>query len=125
MATVDNPRLGKILLRRGFWDADIQRGFGMDKAWHKHALTSRAAQKVLLGSTNNKKQSNGNFDLRTYVGKYDCKDQWNCTLREQMLVHAFFDPTTLPAIMAGRSMANWVWRPPIVTTMASRSVRDG
>lgn len=96
LATVENPRLGKIPLRRGFWDADSQRGFGMDKAWHKHALTSRAAQKVLLGSTNNKKQLNGSFDLRTYAGKYDCKDQWNCTLREQMLVHAIFDPTTYP-----------------------------
>ncbi|MCM6761735.1 hypothetical protein NB037_04810 [Rathayibacter sp. ZW T2_19] len=88
--------MGKIPLRRGFWDADSQRGFGMDKAWHKHALTSRAAQKVLLGSTNNEKQLNGSFDLRTYAGKYDCKDQWNCTLREQMLVHAIFDPTAYP-----------------------------
>ncbi|MBO0983139.1 hypothetical protein [Rathayibacter sp. SD072] len=32
VATVENPRSGKFLLRRGFWDADIQRGFGMDKA---------------------------------------------------------------------------------------------
>ena len=40
LATAGNPSLGNILLRRGFWDADTDLGWGVDKAWNKHNIWS-------------------------------------------------------------------------------------
>lgn len=40
MSWVSNPAYSQIPIRRGFYDGDNGHGFGMDKAWHKHAITT-------------------------------------------------------------------------------------
>ncbi len=36
MTTANNPSLGSIPIRRGFYDSAADQGFGFDKAWNKH-----------------------------------------------------------------------------------------
>ncbi|QWL30885.1 hypothetical protein [Rathayibacter toxicus] len=95
MAIVSNPAYGEIPIRRGFYDADSNRGFGMDKAWHKHNITSLNAQQIIMASPNGSEQGNGNIDLHTYVGYYRCpENQGSCTLQTQILVHGIDAPNT-------------------------------
>lgn len=94
MAQVKNSKYGTIPLRRGFYDSATNKGWGMDKAWHKHNLYSLNAQSILLKSPNGAKQGNGNIDLKTYVGKYNCPSKTSkiCNLEKQLLVHAIYAP---------------------------------
>lgn len=91
MANVGNPIHGTIPIRRGFYDGDLDTGFGFDKAWNKHNLRSLHAQQVLMGSNNSTKQGNGNYDLKTYTGYYNC-DTNPCKLVKQQLVHGIYAP---------------------------------
>lgn len=43
MAQVKNSKYGTIPIRRGFYDSATNKGWGMDKAWHKHNLRSLKA----------------------------------------------------------------------------------
>jgi hypothetical protein len=91
MANASNPTFGTIPIRRGFYDADANKGWGMDKAWNKHNLRSLNGQKILMGSPNATPQGNGNVDLKTYVGYYKCSGK-SCTLQKQVLVHGIYAP---------------------------------
>lgn len=93
MATVANPSLGSIPIRRGFYDADANTGFGMDKAWHKHRITSLNAQKKIMGSPNYTRQGNGNYALKAYAGYYLC-GRLTCTLQKQQLVIGVYAPNS-------------------------------
>ncbi len=52
MTNAQNAVLGKIPIRRGFWDADAKKGWGMDKAWNYHNIPSLQAQRNVLLSSN-------------------------------------------------------------------------
>jgi len=72
MTTANNPVLGDIPIRRGFYDADANQGFGMDKAWHYHNLPSLTAQKYVLESTDRTLQSQGSWRMRAWAYKEEC-----------------------------------------------------
>ncbi|MEW1707328.1 hypothetical protein AB0230_08810 [Microbacterium sp. NPDC089190] len=72
MTTANNPVLGGIPIRRGFYDADANQGFGMDKAWHYHNLPSLTAQKYVLESTDRTQQRNGSWRMRAWAYKQEC-----------------------------------------------------
>ena len=98
MAQVKNSKYGTIPIRRGFYDSATNKGWGMDKAWHKHNLRSLKAQTVLVKSPNGTKQGNGNIDLKTYAGKYKCDKNKICKLEKQQLVHAIYAPNNADKI---------------------------
>lgn len=73
MTTANNPALGSIPIRRGFYDAAVNQGFGFDKAWNYHNIWSGEAMRRVMLSTNYTKQGNGNYALKAYAGKYVCQ----------------------------------------------------
>ena len=98
--TALNRTLGPIPIRQGFWDADINRGFGFDKANHKHNLYTASALKRIMLSPAIYKQQNGNYRLTLYAGRYRCSGS-TCNL---------VDKRTVLGIHNGRSYAkyrNW------------------
>lgn len=79
-----NPRLGiGIPLRRGFYDADQDAGFGWDKLWSKHNIWDSNAVKVLAASPN--ATPNGSrYNLATWAGKLSCTPQCRVTAQVQL-----------------------------------------
>jgi hypothetical protein len=92
MATADNPVLGSLPLRRGFWDHDGQNGFGMDKAWHRHKIQSLSGMKFVMESPLVSNSGNQSI-LRAYVGRYECPDgrPGECALTAEREVRAIVD----------------------------------
>jgi hypothetical protein len=91
IATVSSSTHGSFPIRRGFYDADINRGWGFDKAYHKHNIWSTNAMKKVMASTNSTLQGNGNYNLKAYAGNYDCIDG-RCVLREQVELLGIYNP---------------------------------
>ncbi len=92
MTTADNPVIGDIPIRRGFWDSDAQQGFGLDKAWHRHKIHSMSGMKFVMESPNT--YLNGNQWVATaYVGRYECPDgrPGECILQEQLTMRGVAD----------------------------------
>jgi hypothetical protein len=89
MTTASNPTLGGIDIRRGFYDGDIDQGWGMDKAWHKHNIWSLEAQRRVMLSTNIETQGL-QYKLTAYAGKYQCNGS-TCTLTDQREVRGIYD----------------------------------
>ena len=95
MTTANNPVLGGIPIRRGFYDADAGQGFGMDKAWHYHNLPSLTAQKYVLESTNRTLQGNGSWRLRAWAYKQECTTTGGtrtCKVVDQREVWGIYQP---------------------------------
>jgi len=95
MATANNPTLGSIPIRRGFWDADWPTGdigWGMDKAWNKHNIWSVEAMRRVMLSTNITVQGTQRL-LKAYAGRYTCTGI-ACALREQMEIYAVYNPNS-------------------------------
>jgi hypothetical protein len=92
MATASNPTLGSIPIRRGFYDADIDQGWGMDKAWHKHNIWSVEAMRRVMLSPNITTQG-ARHVLKAYAGKYRCSGS-TCTLTDQREVRGVYDTRT-------------------------------
>ncbi|WP_146078865.1 MULTISPECIES: hypothetical protein [unclassified Rathayibacter] len=90
-ATVSSSTHGSFPIRRGFYDADIERGWGFDKVFHKHNIWSTNAMKKVMASTNSTLQGNGNYNLKAYAGNYDCVDG-RCVLREQVELLGIYNP---------------------------------
>jgi len=88
LATAINPTLGNIPIRRGFWDSDTDKGWGYDKARHKHNIYSIYAQKRVLMSPNIEQQGTS-YALRTWAGRYRCSGS-SCRLVEQREVRGIF-----------------------------------
>lgn len=88
LATAVNPRLGGIPIRRGFWDADTDKGWGYDKARHKHNIYSIYAQKRVLMSPNIEQQGTS-YLLRAYAGRYRCSGS-SCHLIDQREVRGVY-----------------------------------
>lgn len=82
MTTANNPSLGSIPIRRGFYDSAARQGFGFDKAWNKHNIWSGEAMRRVMLSTNYFMQGNGNYALKAYAGKYTCQGN-RCRLTDQ------------------------------------------
>lgn len=89
MAKAGNPEIGTILIRRGFWDAVPDQGFGMDKVWNKHNIWSVSAMKAVLLSPNVEHRGGDNYTLTAYAGKYKCnKNHTSCTITHQLQIDA-------------------------------------
>lgn len=93
LATVKNPNApGDFPIRRGYYDSHTNRGFGYDKAYHKHGLTSLEAIKKVAVSPHSKWQGN-TLVSKAYVGKYTCR--WiRCYLEDQREVRVVFTTAT-------------------------------
>lgn len=89
MATAANPTLGSIQIRRGFYDGDVDQGWGMDKAWNKHNIWSVEAMRRVLLSPNITQQGL-QYRLKAYAGKYSCSGS-TCTLTDQREVRGVYD----------------------------------
>lgn len=92
MSTASNPTLGSIQIRRGFYDADINQGWGMDKAWNKHNIWSVEAMRRVMLSPNITTQGL-QYLLKAYAGKYRCSGS-TCTLTDQREVRGVYDTQT-------------------------------
>ncbi len=80
-----NPKLGtSIPLRRGFYDAAANHGFGWDKLWNKHKITDLRAVAALSGSTAMQTEGTSRVFF-TWAGKYKCQSG-RCTLQKQQKV---------------------------------------
>jgi len=88
--TAFNATLGPIPVRQGYFDADANQGFGFDKAYHKHNLYTLSAQKRIMLSPTISKQSNGNYRLTLYAGRYRCSGS-TCTLVDKRTVLGIHD----------------------------------
>lgn len=86
-----NAKFGTIPIRRGYYDADANKGFGWDKIWNKHRITTISAAQVVMGSTNATLQGNSNWLLKTYTGYYRCSGAV-CTLVKQQEVNGVYAP---------------------------------
>jgi hypothetical protein len=51
MSTVDAASRS-IIMRRGYWDANTDRGFGYDKIYHKHNIKNKNAVKFVVENPN-------------------------------------------------------------------------
>lgn len=91
MATASHETFGNIPIRRGFWDSDTDKGWGLDKAWNKHNIWSIEAMRKVLISPNYTKQGNGNYNLKAYAGKYKCSGS-SCTLTDQREILGIYNP---------------------------------
>ncbi|UGS25496.1 hypothetical protein K8F61_12495 [Microbacterium resistens] len=92
MDTAGNAQIGNIPIRRGFWDADIDKGWGMDKAWNKHNLWSVAAMKAVLHSSNITPQGT-QYLLKAYAGKSYCSGNPQiCRVTDRREIRAVVDP---------------------------------
>lgn len=60
-----------IPLRRGFYDADQDAGFGWDKLWNKHNIWDANAVKVLAASPSTTPVGS-RYNLATWAGKLRC-----------------------------------------------------
>lgn len=63
-------------IRRGFYDADANQGFGLDKAWWKHGIYSVGAISWAMGGTERWWEGT-DFLTRVYANKITC-DSWGC-----------------------------------------------
>lgn len=99
MINADNLEIGQIIpIRRGFWDADIAQGWGMDKAWHYHRLPSMIAQRNVMESTNSiYRRSTGNYEMTAYAYEVECAigSTTDCEVVEEMEVIGVYKPATL------------------------------
>jgi len=95
MATANNPSVANIPIRRGFWDADAAEGFGLDKAWHYHNITTVTGQVKVMMSPNVTLQGNGNYRLTAYANKQECvvrNGVRECTIVEEIPVVGVYNP---------------------------------
>lgn len=93
LATIKNPNApDELPIRRGYYDAEKDRGFGFDKAYHKHGLTSLEAIKKVSVSPQSEWQGD-TLVAKAYVGKYTC-NVLTCNLEEQREVKAIFTKAT-------------------------------
>lgn len=80
-----NPKLRtSIPLRRGFYDATSDKGFGWDKIWNKHKIDNLRAIVALSGSTSMKAEGTSRVFF-TWAGKYKCQ-AITCRLEKQQKV---------------------------------------
>jgi len=93
--TALNRTLGPIPIRQGFWDSVADKGFGFDKAFHKHNLYTLSAQKRIMLSPTIYKQQNGNYKLTLYAGRYRCSGS-TCRLVDKRTVHGIHNGRSYP-----------------------------
>ncbi|QUY61860.1 Hypotetical protein [Gulosibacter molinativorax] len=142
MGTASNPVLGSIPIRRGYFDSDTpSKGFGYDKAYHKHNIRTIPGLKWLLQSPNDstKPQNNGCYDLISYVSRQVCTGT-KCQTVEQIKMHAIYSPalnesTLYNVILVGKfglvtsycEMPNSATKCPdwVTTALNSAATRDG
>lgn len=87
LTTVKNPEApGEFPIRRGYFDGT--KGFGYDKAYHKHGLTNLEAIKKVAVSPNSEWQGNS-LVAKAYVGKYTC-NFLTCNVEDQREVRVVF-----------------------------------
>ncbi|AZZ50166.1 hypothetical protein C5C31_10845 [Rathayibacter rathayi] len=91
LATAAHPSLGKIPLRRGFYDADSGLGWGLDKAWNKYNIWSVEAQRRVMMSTNYTQKEDGRYSLVAYAGRYVC-DNDTCKLTDRRKLIGVYNP---------------------------------
>lgn len=97
MATVVNPGFASIPIRRGFWDGDAGQGFGMDKAWHYHNITTLSGMVKVMASPNYVKQSNGSWRMTAYVHEKVCvirNGVKECEITQEIPVIGIYNPRT-------------------------------
>ena len=83
MQTTHNAKLGiGIPLRRGFFDTDVNKGFGWDKVWNYHNITTLTAVANMSKSTNTTIQGTSVI-LKTWAGKMECS-AFSCRVTEQI-----------------------------------------
>ncbi|QXT63018.1 hypothetical protein [Tessaracoccus palaemonis] len=83
MQTTHNAKLGiGIPLRRGFFDSDVNKGFGWDKLWSYHNITTLKAVANMSKSTNTTIQGTSVI-LKTWAGRMECS-ALSCRVTEQM-----------------------------------------
>ncbi|MCZ9884950.1 hypothetical protein [Arthrobacter sp. B2a2-09] len=95
VTTANNPTVGSIPIRRGFWNADYpggDRGWGMDKAWNKHNIWSLEAMRRVMLSTNVTPQGAQHL-LKAYAGKYTCSGSV-CKLTDQREIYGIYNSMT-------------------------------
>ena len=81
--TVFNPKLAiSIPLRRGFYDADADAGFGWDKLWNKHNIWDANAFKA-LGASPTQTWRGRRVTLKTWAGKMSC-GLFGCKVTKQV-----------------------------------------
>lgn len=91
LTTVKNPEApGEFPIRRGYFDGT--KGFGYDKAYHKHGLTDLEAIKKVAVSPESEWQGNS-LVAKAYVGKYTC-NLLACNLEDQREVRVVFTTDT-------------------------------
>jgi hypothetical protein len=97
MATAKNPGFADIPIRRGFWDADAGQGFGFDKAWNYHNITTLSGQQKVMLSPTRKQQGNGSWRLTAYAQKEECvtsNGSTTCRIVEEIPVVGVYNPRT-------------------------------
>lgn len=95
MDTAQHPTLGPIPIHRGFYDGDLDQGFGMDKAYHKHNIWTVSAMKKVMVSPNYFMGGNGNYNLTAYAGHYECESTPGvCVLSDQRELRGVHDGRT-------------------------------
>lgn len=83
MQTTHNAKLGiGIPLRRGFFDSDVNKGFGWGKVWNYHDITTLTAVANMSKSTNATVQGTS-VVLKTWAGKMECS-AFSCRVTEQI-----------------------------------------
>lgn len=67
---------GTTLVRRGFYDGDLDQGFGYDKAYNKHGVTTYGGIQFVIESPNAqpKEAADAGWRFNAYVHDYECKD---------------------------------------------------
>jgi hypothetical protein len=77
-----------MITRRGFYDSAANQGFGFDKAYNKHGITSCAAINAVLRSPSRYGTSTG----KATVNFNEWAEQWvNGRLAQQVLVTAVYE----------------------------------
>ncbi|HEU4421611.1 MAG TPA: hypothetical protein VFR67_03610 [Pilimelia sp.] len=79
-----------IPIRRGFYDADINEGFGFDKVWWKHKIMQLDAMQYGLQSPRRFKSGN-QYIFRSYAQQFVC-DTNGCVLQQEVEVQAVYEP---------------------------------
>lgn len=89
MANIPNSVVGMFPICRGFYDGDIDQGWGMDKAWNKHNIWSLDAMQKVMMSPNVERQG-AQAIMHAYAGKYECSGS-TCKLVEQKELRGIYD----------------------------------
>lgn len=83
---------GTVYVRRGFYDGDADQGFGFDKVYHKHNITSMDAIRFVLNTP--KYVAEGRqWKYTAYAYEWLC-DSSGCELVQQIEVRGIWEPTS-------------------------------